>query len=199
MNFDQYLHRYLHENEVTLVGPLVDSQIQFDDPVIFVDGGAHGRIGDHGLCVGDGDSWSGPMDIQLPTEKDFSDLAFALSLIPEHFQCLHLHGFLGGRRDHELFNLGEVFQFLQRRLSDTTVLFDQEVIAYSAGQWSLAIEGTFSLGALIPTEVTLSGSCKYPITEGTVVSPLSSLGLSNEGHGKILLTNNAPIFIFRNT
>ena len=203
---NRYLDQFTYADEITLVGPLVrlqigpqgTTQIPFTDPVIFVDGGSRLRSGTQGISVGDGDSYHGILDYQLDREKDFSDLAYALSLVGDHFRCLKLHGFLGGRRDHELLNFGEVHHFLQQKTLPTEVQFDQHVSAFSAGQWQTQAQGTFSIVAFAPAAISLSGQCKYPIEAGSTLRPVSSLGLSNEGYGTIQLDIASPVFIFHN-
>lgn len=193
-----YLKRYTDHQLITLVGPLADRVQGFADPVIFVDGGLNKREGKNGIAVGDGDSAEAAMDITLNPDKDFSDLAFALGLIPQHFNRLQLLGFIGDRRDHELLNLGEVSHYLATRTQPGQAQFEQSIVGYSAGQWEIEVYGTFSLITFAPSTVTLSGNCKYPIRTDTVIKPVSSFGLSNEGFGKIMFSTSAPLFVFHN-
>ncbi len=193
------LHAYLDAHKenprFAVVGPLCAIHKRFADPVIFVDGGSIRREGNEGICVGDGDSSTIPMDMQLDPQKDFSDLSFALDLLPEGVKEVTLDGFLGGRRDHELFNLGEVFHFLCRRDSPCAVFFDREIAAVTKGRWRLAIDGLFSLMAVEKSCVNLSGDCEYQINPSQEVTPLSSFGLSNIANGEISIETNNPIFV----
>ena len=75
---------------------------------------------------------------------------------------------------------------------------DTAVEAFSAGEWDFEADGLFSLVLFAPCAVTLGGSCRYPIPAGTPVRPLSSFGLSNEGFGRMVLTADAPVFVFHN-
>ncbi len=197
----QILHDYFRAHadtaSIQLVGPLAEAGLELSEPVIFVDGGARLRRGAEGIAVGDGDSFSGELDHLLDTAKDFSDLAFALSLVPEGFNEIELHGFLGGRRDHELLNLGECHHFLTRRTQSTRLRLDNTLEAFSAGHWRFHRQGLFSLVTFAPALVALSGDCRYPIPPGTTVQPVSSFGLSNEGHGEIRLEADGPVFIIR--
>lgn len=170
----------------------------FEDPVIFVDGGLNKREGKNGIAVGDGDSADAAMDVYLSPDKDFSDLAYALGLIPQHFDQLQLLGFIGDRRDHELLNLGEVSHYLAARTQPCHARFEQNIVGYSAGEWEIEVHGTFSLITFTPATVVLSGNCKYPIRAGTTIRPVSSFGLSNEGFGKIMFSTSAPLFVFHN-
>lgn len=185
--------------ELTLVGPFAAARKQWPAPCIFVDGGNRHQTGDplH-FSVGDGDSAWAPVDHLLPEEKDLSDLAFVLSHVPDQVARLSLVGFLGGRRDHEFINLGEIHRFLKTRKQATECNVDYAVCAYSAGKWSLDLKGIFSLLVLEPTDVRLLGNCHYQIPVTQPLTPLSSHGLSNEGWGLIELTSNNPIFVFKN-
>ena len=44
--------------------------------------------------------------------------------------------------------------------------------------------------------IKLAGACLYPIEVETELTPLSSLGLSNEAAGDFSLINQGPIMIF---
>lgn len=185
------------------MGPELPSEL-YTLPLMAVDGGAN-FASSMDIWVGDADSYSEEIKsghvIRHPTEKDQSDLALALDLFidPRHYK-LHLWGFMGGRRDHELFNLGEALNFLEKH-DESQILFyeDKGKIAYQvvgAGHWKFSHEGIFSLGALKRTEVTLRGDCHYPIKSGQTLSPLSSFGLSNVGHGEMNLTTDGPLFLY---
>ena len=195
--FSEYLKRHLDSERIMLVGPLADSDLDLLDPVIFVDGGSIRRENDIGLSLGDGDSFDGHLDHLLETDKDYSDLAFALSLLGNEFERIEMFGFLGGRRDHELLNLGEVFHFLAGRTRPATAHLDHAIEAFSRGNWQIEVHGTFSLVAFNNAVVSLSGDCKYEIPKDTSISPVSSFGLSNEGHGTIWLETDSPMFLFR--
>lgn len=180
--------------QIDLVGPLCKAyQAHPSTPVIFVDAGAHWRQGVEGISVGDGDSFKGPMDVSLPEKKDESDLAFALRHLPVSITSVVLHGFLGGRRDHELFNLGEVHRFLQNRTAQVT--FDNSLIAASSGLWPFEFMGLFSLFTLsTETIVTMQGKCRYSLQQ-TPLPPLSSMGLSNVADGAFSIESNRPFFV----
>jgi len=196
MIINRYLEAHSEAVMITLIGPLYDADSMHFDPVIYIDGGARFRRSDRGITVGDGDSYDKPLDHLLETEKDFSDLAFVLKNISGRYKEVQLLGFLGGRKDHELFNLGEVHQFLRTNRKKCTVLFDQSIIAYSAGEWSFNITGIFSIAVFQKTQITLTGKCRYPLCELTTIGTLSSHGLSNEGDGEISLSSSGPVFLF---
>jgi thiamine pyrophosphokinase len=193
---DDYLQRYVHCDRITLLGPMLQQRIRQDDPLILVDGGSNFREGEAGFAVGDGDSSREQLDQFLNPDKDFSDLAYVLGRLPANFREVKLLGFLGGRRDHELFNLGEVHHYLDRAEAPTRVDLDDAVSACSAGQWQFDIEGTFSLAVLAPARVTLLGRCQYHIAEPELMRPLSSFGLSNHGYGTIEVECDGPLFLF---
>jgi len=196
MSIERYLDRFQGEKKLTLVGPFCAPSVRLEEPVIFVDGGTDCRQSGCGIAVGDGDSFDGELDVLLSPDKDFSDLAFALADVPSGFVEIRLLGFLGGRRDHELFNLGEVHQFLVTRTSPVQVLFDDRVVAYSAGRWSFCRHGGFSLGVLEESRIRVEGDCLYQCTEPTLFKPFTSFGLSNIGSGIIQLECWRPVFVF---
>ena len=196
MDIKSYLEQFGDDVCVDLVGPFARTSEPFHDPVIFVDGGTRLRRAGEGIAIGDGDSWSGDLDIRLDQQKDYSDLAFALSSLPRNTRLIHLSGFLGGRRDHELINLGEVYGFLQSRGHPTTARFDAEIIGYSPGAWEFDHDGVFSIASFEETHVSINGDCSYPLIEPTRVTPMSSLCLSNEAKGTILITCTESVFVF---
>ena len=199
MNADplaDYLRRHAANSRITLVGPFARHEVAPPEPVVFVDRGALYRRGGDGISIGDGDSYDGDLDVLLNPDKDYSDLAYVLTRIPESFEEFHLLGFLGGRRDHELFNLGEVHRILNDRDAPGTARFDQALVGYSPGSWQFTHHGGFSVGVIEQALVTLRGDCRYRCERPTRFSPLSSLGLSNEAYGTILIETDGCVFVF---
>jgi thiamine pyrophosphokinase len=171
-----------------------------DRPTIYVDGGTKFRgrkvLEDFPtISVGDGDSGQANLDVRLPPDKDYSDLAFALRGLPETIREVQMLGFLGGRRDHELMVLGEVHHFLTGKGKFTMVRLDNEVFAFSGGPLKMEVEGRFSLAVLEPAAVTVTGACRYQLKTPTPLRPLSSHGLSNEGNGMVTVTATSPCFL----
>lgn len=164
-------------------------------PCLLIDGGKDfvRKKNSSTISIGDSDSSSGPLDITLSPQKDYSDFAFALKILPRTAKILFLRGFLGGRRDHELFNMGEIFHFLRGK-KGVMAFFDKEIIAIGPGKYELELEGTFSLACFEKTKIDLHGDCLYPV-KNRFFAPVSSLGLSNEAHGRIHIQVNRPIFI----
>lgn len=204
MTWAEFLAQTL--NNVALVGPLLDRARPLVMPTVFVDGGADFLRASVAMSprevpvvsLGDGDSSSVPLDEKLAREKDFSDLAFALRGLPAAVSGLELFGFLGGRRDHELANIGEVHNFLAARPSAVANFHGPqkiEVIAFT-GHLEIEIHGTFSVFVLEAAQVEINGACEY--SHHGEVLPLSSLGLSNVGKGKVSLHSPRPVFIFLN-
>jgi thiamine pyrophosphokinase len=172
-------------------------------PILAVDGGAAfcSRID---VWTGDHDSLRTPLicdyKLSLNSQKDHSDLASAFNILAQtSSKVFHLWGFLGGRLDHELFNLGEAMRFLNKRPDNKLFFYNhQEKVSlqlFAAGTQELHIEGVFSLGTISPVQVSLTGNCKYKIPVLTEIDSLSSFGLSNFGQGKIRLENTSPVFI----
>lgn len=200
--------------EVSLVGPLYGAAHQPVMPTIYVDGGSQFR--DDGgwksqdqpapspyplVSVGDGDSSPGRLDELLPQDKDYSDLAFALRSLPDGVSIVHLYGFLGGRRDHELANLGVINEFLLGRSRFTRVYLHPNgntgsIVGFTGGRLALDIRGPFSVFVLELASVTIEGACRFHLKNPTILKPASSHGLSNEGYGMVGISSSRPCFVF---
>jgi thiamine pyrophosphokinase len=204
MRWKSYLQQIESYSGIDVVGPLAIGTEDFSRPTLFIDGGARFRPRESVLpmlTLGDGDSgYELHMDICFPKEKDVSDLGTVLGLLPNTITDLNLHGFLGGRRDHELANFGEVQKFLTEAAQDKAVTFFKgtvaKVRAFSKGTQQLGVSGTFSIFLFGGGSFTVQGDCKYPIRQPRAVTELSSLGLSNEGDGRITITATMPFFVF---
>lgn len=200
-----FLNEVVENGCAVLVGPLLqEDEVNLieNGPLLLVDGACE-LASKYGLDqnrtvfkVGDGDSSDEEMDALLPENKDYSDLSFALTLVPKEIKKIKLFGFLGGRKDHELINFGEVYRFLSTRPSYSTVEFSPELRAISSGSWTLNHKGIFSLLPLGPTEISLQGSVSYPLATPTNISPLSSRTLSNEAQGEFKVMTDKPLFIY---
>ncbi len=195
LTITRYLHCYASQKSVSLVGPLYTGETKFSDPVLYIDGGAQFRQQREGLAVGDGDSHNGALDERLNPNKDYSDLAYVLASLPAHFHEICLHGFLGGRRDHEWANLGEAHAFLKQRHLATQLHFETRITGFSSGRWQLEINEPFSLLCLETANVKLSGECQYQLKQKTRMEPLCSHGLSNVGHGVVILQTDKPVYV----
>ena len=191
--------------EVTLVGPLLTKLPEkLNQPFLYVDRGTHFREslrklaikGYYDISVGDGDSSILPLDINLPKDKDYSDLKFALDLLPNNIKRVNLWGFLGGRRDHELLNFGAIHNCLLKSLPDTLFSFEDTVFGKNKGILKIEVKGTFSLVLFQKTEVKIEGKCQYKLPNFREILPLSSHGLSNVGDGEVIIEARAPFFLF---
>ena len=190
--------------KIAIVGPFFRRKYLVKCPLyVLVDKGAdfHKEIKDLEresifFKLGDGDSYEGMLDIRLSRNKDFSDLKFALDILPSSVKTLHLLGFVGGRLDHQLFCLGEVHHFLVSK-KNTRVLFDDHLFAFSSGRVEQEVFGSFSLAVFSPTKISLNGKCRFSLEKSTV-APLSSLCLGNWGDGLIVIESNGPFFLFIN-
>lgn len=193
---------------VTLVGPIHGREHHPENPTIYVDGGARFRAPSGGAApsfsLGDGDSGGGALDRMLPADKDHSDLAAALALLPAEVRLVHLAGFLGGRTDHELMNFGEVHRFLMGRSGFTRVDFQNRedrvpILAFHGGPMEMEIHGEFSVFTFAPVALAeIAGDCRYPLTVSSMLKGTSSQGLSNVGHGRVSLRADVPLFVFLN-
>lgn len=208
MTWVAFLNEIKHQNQVALVGPLAGRARPVVMPTVFVDGGAdflpQSEASFAVVRVGDGDSVSDklagpPLDHLLSPHKDLSDLAFVLRELPLSITALEMFGFLGGRRDHELANFGEVEKFLRAR-ENALVNFHSDhsvaAVAFSGQVLELSISGLFSVMTLEPASVHISGDCEYKFAGP--IPALSSQGLSNVGHGAVRLQSTKPAFVFLN-
>lgn len=194
-----------HRSEWVILGPMGPQLPQSFHtlPVLAVDGGArfHGELE---VWVGDADSYQEEIKakhiFRHKVDKDHSDLALSLSLFvePRHYK-LHFWGFLGGRIDHELMNLGESMRFLENNPESQILFYDETgkvlVHALGAGIWKFHHVGPFSVGTLKKTSVKLTGACQYQIRNRETLDPLSSFGLSNQGKGEIQLEADGAVFV----
>ena len=152
------------------------------------------------LLVGDGDSCReearAEFDYLCDPNKSQSDLALVLESLPETVKELTLLGFRGGRLDHELFNLGELSLWLQKR-PGLKFSHGEDLQGFSAGEWKFEFKGLFSLMALQECQFSLEGEVEYPL-EKQSVPPLKSLTLSNQSLGSFQVQSNKPFFLYRN-
>lgn len=190
----------------TLVGPMGPTVPQnfYSYPLIGIDGGAR-YCQKMDIWVGDGDSHVQVIKsshiFKFPPKKNISDLGLALSLFetsaPLHFHCW---GLLGGRRDHELMNLGEMLAFLGPSSNQRASFYDSQgqiaVEVVSPGSWSFNHQGIFSLASVKKSLVSLTGHCEYTLPTPSPLTALSSLGLSNVAFGEFNLSTNSPLLIF---
>lgn len=187
--------------QVQIIGPMSfdRSLVKPDIPTIIVDGGLDHRMKFQELfCVGDGDSCSNELsdkiDIRLEVEKDFSDLAFALKLLDQHLvNSIILFGFLGGRRDHEYFNIFESYSFLKKN-ANKTICFENDIIIFGAGKYELDHQGLFSISTLEVNQISLGGLIKYEFNGE--LEPYKSHGLSNQALGSFILECSCPLIMF---
>lgn len=202
MNLTEFKANLKKSKNIVVIGP-ISPQIPrklLAFPQLFVDGGTKfkKKNAQH-FSVGDGDSHDKKqLDIMLPAKKDYSDFKFALSLIPSNNKEIYLTGFLGKRKDHELVNFGEIHHFLKKKKSTQAhfLLKNQvKIIALSSGKFNFSRTGNFSILALEPALLTLTGKCEYKILKKRKLPIFSSLGLSNIGFGKIKIKTNRPVFV----
>jgi thiamine pyrophosphokinase len=199
MTWPEFLKILSGEESIDILGPMTNSWSPRPHPVLYIDGGIRWKKpGSPAECsLGDGDSGTQDLNHLLPKEKDYSDLSFALQSLPQNLQQLYLHGFLGGRRDHELINFGEVHTFLKSRLKPCHVSWGDEVLSWNRGACKFEWTGLFSLVAFEKTQVTIEGDCEYLLSSKTELGPVSSFGLSNQANGQIVIESEGPVFVFK--
>lgn len=212
-----FVENLKHSKEIFIIGPLFKENLAIskrESSFLFIDGGS--RFFDYvqkvfldsfpnststhfnTLKIGDGDSYDGTLDTKLPVCKNFSDLSYGLKFVVPSIEKVNLLGFLGGRKDHELFNLGEAYKILLSNQVDKKAkfLFDQSFICFPPGNNSVTLDGTFSLFVLEEASISITGQIKYPLPTPTKIEPLSSLGLSNLSYGEFFIKSDKPTFIY---
>ncbi len=193
---------------LALVGPVMAAPLLAQDlarlglatvPQIAVDGGVAFALKPV-LWVGDGDSSPSGAPVIFKDSQDETDLRFCLNGVRGwRWRNLHLFGFLGGRRDHELANFGEIqAEFKSRAAFTSAVFYDDKLEAavrfFSKGAHRVNISGVFSLLALEPAIASISGDCDY--AAASVALPvLSGRGISNRGHGMVDIFCDVPFMV----
>lgn len=182
--------------EVTLVGPLART-LSLDNKeraILAVDGGANHHSFD--LSIGDGDSSTQKLDLKAPVDKNQSDLALALEIIPPGVSVC-LYGFWGERLDHQLTVLGEISHWHQKRGQKITLYGPgpERLEAYQSGRYSFNHRGLFSVLSLYRGVFSLSGDLRYPLV-GQEIAPLSSHLLSNQAEGEFLVESSVAFFLY---
>lgn len=195
------MNQYSKSEQLALVGPILNRAMDPTPfPQIAVDGGArfaHQPI----FWVGDGDSGKpdGISAIFKKTSQDETDLHFCLKQIQNwEWTKLHLFGFLGARRDHELANLGEVCHAVKSHTNGSAVFYDENyqarIYVFPAGLHSIALNTLFSVLAFENSTISISGDCQFKITEQSI-DAFSGRGISNVGHGLIEIQSSAPFMV----
>lgn len=186
-----------------LIGPLSSElppqEIRQDKLIIGVDGGVRAdEIALYDLTLGDGDSapHGTPLMHQYSVDKAQSDLSLALQLLPSTLESLELWGFWGGRDDHQLINLGEIFHW-HKGQTEVRIYRPQNnpIIMMGAGDHKIQHHGVFSLLSFDTMTLSIAGACRYPLP-ATQVAPFSSHLLSNFGDGEIIVTSDRPFYFF---
>lgn len=196
---------FVNTQEWTLVGPMGPKLADFlaNNPILCVDGGADFTL-HMDIWVGDGDSainvFEASSIFKFAPQKSESDLALALSLLSESSpRTLHLWGFVGGRKDHELLNLGEVMHYLENKTNSEVIFYDgsQRPVyrLLAPGDWVFAHTGLFSVTSITDVKLKILGQVSYPLKDFTDLRPLSSLGLSNSAQGEVQIINQGPVMV----
>lgn len=180
----------------TLVGPL-SLHLSFNPQqraILAVDGGAEKSAYD--LSIGDGDSSTQSLDLMASVDKNQSDLALALEIIPQGVS-VELYGFWGERLDHQLTVLGEIFQWHQKHQQKITLYGagTERLEVYQSGRHIFNHTGLFSVLSLLRGEFSLSGELRYPL-KSQEIAPLSSHLLSNQAQGEFVVESSVAFFVY---
>ena len=200
--FEQFLKEVRKVKKVQFIGPLIGYQSDIDTslPTIFIDGGTKvlkKRDFKIFISLGDGDSSKTPLGIKLPTRKNCSDLKFGLDLMKDTATSIQLLGFSSKKQekrlDHLLANIGE--SYFHCKKYSKIISIDQKLIILPKGVHQLNFTGHFGLLTLEKSRLKMHGNIDYQIIESSILSPLSSLGISNYSYGKFKIENNRPVII----
>jgi len=170
-------------------------------PQVAIDGGGAFAV-EPVLWTGDGDSGHIPNSIPvfLKTNQDMTDLRFCLEGIRVwDWKELHLFGFLGARKDHELANFGEIYAEFKNRPQFSRAVFYNvqdrpQVYFFQAGETRVTLQGIFSVFVMEVGEISLKGKCRFQ-ADKLFLPPFSGRGLSNEGFGEVEISCSHPFFI----
>lgn len=186
-----------------MAAPLLPGDIErlglADAAQVAVDGGI-GYALKPVLWAGDGDSSPSGTPVAFKDSQNETDLRFCLNGVRGwKWRELHLFGFLGGRRDHELANFGEIHAELKSRANFTSAVFYDDRLEAAArffrgGAHRVNISGAFSLLALEAAVADISGDCDYAAA-GAALPLLSGRGISNKGRGMVDISCTAPFMI----
>jgi len=193
-----------------LVGPVLEKPLTAVDVAaldlanaiqVAVDGGINHAPAPQ-LWAGDGDSGLMPKNIPayFKESQDLTDLRFCLGGLREGaWTQLHLIGFLGARRDHELANLGEIEAELKQRPKMREAIFYDAALQptlrfLQSGAHTVTLHSEFSLMVFSEAQITLSGACAYP-ADKLILPPLSGHGISNVGSGEISIHATQPFLL----
>lgn len=145
--------------------------------------------------IGDGDSSKKRMTM-FKDDQNLSDLSYCLNLMAKetNVKTFMFAGFLGGRLDHQFFNLGEISRFT--KTTDAQILLEDRIEFFPKGKINLEIQGTFSLGSFEDNQIKIKGACLYKTRKWLKLPTLSSRGLSNVGSGKIEIESKSPLAVF---
>ena len=149
-----------------------------DDFFIFCDGGLKHQQNLNikaDLIVGDFDSWKEPLPdteiIQLPCEKDDTDLFFAAKEgIKRGFNDFLILGAIGGRFDHSMVNISVLLYLYENHKK--ALLLDDFSEMEIVGNRSVTIDDCFSFFSLISLKGTSEGvtirNAKYPLENASI-------------------------------
>jgi thiamine pyrophosphokinase len=176
-----------------------DEELRHNKLVMGVDGGVWSEyLSLYDITLGDGDSLKTPLslDHHYSVDKNESDLALALKLLPPDLSSIELWGFWGGRDDHQLLNLGEIFHWHNRQAIVTIYRPENSPVRlYPAGVHKIISRQTFSLLSFEEAHFSIQGECRWPLSR-TKVQKLSSHLLSNEGQGEMTIECDQKFFCF---
>ena len=218
MKLDNFLRKITDKQSLIILGPTNLSEkdldnlqsLESDTPMLIIDGGLNhidqlSSLKQYPIfTIGDNDSNKTERlpDILLEVQKDFSDLSCGLSLISdvstENPLKVTMLGFLGGRLDHEIINLGEISSFLKSTKSKCDIYISNKVISTNQNTLTIDTHKSFSVISFHDVKLTITGECEFTLPKSINLSSLSSRALSNKGFGKVTIKSNDVFFVILN-
>lgn len=154
------------------------------------------------VAIGDFDSldhleWLKDITVlKYPIKKDYSDAELALRWAKDQgYDEVDLYGVTGGRLDHFI----GVLCLLMKYPEITITIYDRtnKITCLQPGEHMIDVSSYryFSCFAFKEGHLSLKG-CLYPLNDYKL-SPYDPLCLSNQGEGKIELSNEAPLLFIQ--
>jgi hypothetical protein len=176
--------------------------------ILFIDGGLRHQnsltkkvLSTFSLGDNDSNATAKSLDLLLPAEKNYSDLAYALKVLGKTTTILKSVSLLGfsskkndERPDHLLFTLKMLEKFVKKR--PICVNLDDHFLFFPPGKNSFSHKGLFSVISFCNQKIKLTGKAKYKLNDMSPLTPMSSLGLSNCAHGTVYLESSKALIIY---
>jgi thiamine pyrophosphokinase len=126
--------------------------------------------------------------IKAQARKDFSDLDLALRVCAEKgLTSVDLHGFIGGRLDHQLVVIGVCTRYATDLSIEITDVDQRALFLIARQSMTVARDSLFSVIAIEGSAKVSIVGARYPLSNH-LLGPLSDLGLSNVAEDDCAIT-----------